>query len=114
MTGGAGQHPRKARDGRRRALRHRIYCINAARSLFRDEPIEVHAAASGAIGDVEESVSAVLRFSSERLASFTCSFGRRKVSEYRLVGTKGDLVVDPAYEYARPLGARSEPRRQPG
>src|SRR5256714_9935099 len=48
-----------------------IYCINAARSLFRDEPIEVHAAAAGAIADVEESVSAVLSFSNERLASFT-------------------------------------------
>src|SRR5436853_230093 len=83
-----------------------IYCINAARSLFRDEPVEVHAAAAGAIGDVEESVSAVLRFSNERLASFTCSFGATKVSEYRLVGTKGELAVDPAYEYAKPLEHR--------
>jgi len=83
-----------------------IYCINAARSLFRDEPMEVHAAAAGAIGDVEESVSAVLRFSNERLASFTCSFGAGKVSEYRLVGTKGELAVDPAYEYAKPLEHR--------
>src|SRR5213595_1756712 len=32
-----------------------IYCINAARSLFRDEPIEVWAASAGVIGDVEES-----------------------------------------------------------
>ena len=83
-----------------------IYCINAARSLFRDEPIEVYAAAAGAIGDVEESVSAVLRFSNERLGSFTCSFGAGKVSEYRLVGTKGELAVDPAYEYAKPLEHR--------
>jgi len=83
-----------------------IYCINAARSLFRDEPNEVRAAAAGAIGDVEESVSAVLRFSNERLASFTCSFGATKVSEYRLVGTKGEFAVDPAYEYAKPLEHR--------
>lgn len=83
-----------------------IYCINAARALFRDEPVEVHAAAAGAIGDVEESISAVLRFSNERLASFTCSFGAGKVSEYRLVGTKGELAVDPAYEYAKPLEHR--------
>src|SRR3954462_10890637 len=80
-----------------------VYCINAARSLFRDEPTEVWAAGSGAIGDVEESVSAVLRFPNERLASFTCSFGATKVSVYRLVGTKGELAVDPAYEYAKPL-----------
>ncbi len=83
-----------------------IYCINAARSLFREEPVEALALASGAIGDVAESVSAVLRFPSERLASFTASFGAAKVSGYRLVGTKGELAVDPAYEYARPLEHR--------
>ena len=83
-----------------------IYCINAARSLFRAEPLEVRAVAAGALGDVEESVSAVLRFSNERLATFTCSFGATKVSEYRLVGTKGELAVDPAYEYAKPLEHR--------
>lgn len=83
-----------------------IYCINAARSLFREEPIEALAVAAGAIGDVEESVSALLRFPNERLASFTASFGAAKVSEYRLVGTKGELAVDPAYEYAKPLEHR--------
>jgi len=83
-----------------------IYCINAARSLFRDEPTEVRAIAAGAIGDVEESVSALMRLPNERLASFTASFGAGKVSEYRLVGTKGELAVDPAYEYARPLEHR--------
>src|SRR5688572_1221783 len=36
-----------------------IYCINAARGLFRDEPLEVRAATSGSIGDVEESVSCI-------------------------------------------------------
>src|SRR5436190_10445976 len=83
-----------------------IYCINAARSLFRQEPTDVWAAGAGVIGDVEEAVSAVLRFPNERLASFTCSFGATKVSEYRLVGTKGELAVDPAYEYAKPLEHR--------
>jgi glucose-fructose oxidoreductase len=83
-----------------------VYCINAARALFRDEPTEVRAAAAGAIGDVEESVSAILRFPNERLAAFTCSFGATKVSEYRLVGTKGQLAVDPAYEYAKALEHR--------
>jgi glucose-fructose oxidoreductase len=83
-----------------------IYCINAARGLFRDEPLEVRATACGSIGDVEESVSAVLRFPGERLASFTCSFGAADVSEYRLVGTKGDLALEPAYEYAMALQHR--------
>jgi len=83
-----------------------IYCINAARALFGDEPIEVRGVTAGTLGEVEESVSAVLRFSNERLASFTASFGAAKVSEYRLAGTKGDLALEPAYDYARPLKHR--------
>jgi predicted dehydrogenase len=83
-----------------------IYCINAARALFGDEPIEVRAASAGTLDEVEESVSAVLRFPNERLAAFTASFGAAKVSEYRLAGTKGDLAVEPAYDYARPLKHR--------
>ncbi len=83
-----------------------IYCINAARALFRDEPIEVRALRVGTLDEVEEAVSAVLRFPNERLASFTASFGAAKVSEYRLAGTKGDLALEPAYDYARPLKHR--------
>jgi glucose-fructose oxidoreductase len=83
-----------------------IYCINAARGLFREEPVEVRAACSGSIGEVEENVSCILRFPNERLAGFTCSFGAADVSEYRLVGTKGDLAVEPAYEYAVALQHR--------
>ena len=83
-----------------------IYCINAARGLFRDEPVEARAATSGSIGEVEESVSCILRFPNERLAAFSCSFGAADVSEYRVVGTKGDLAVEPAYEYAMALQHR--------
>ena len=83
-----------------------IYCINAARNLFRDEPREVRALTAGTLGDVEESVGALLRFPNERTATFSCSFGAADTSHYRLVGTKGDLVVEPAYEYAMPLRHR--------
>jgi glucose-fructose oxidoreductase len=83
-----------------------IYCINAARGLFRDEPIEVRAMTAGSAGDVEESVSAVLRFPNERIASFTASFGAADVSAFRIIGTKGDLAVEPAYEYAMALQHR--------
>jgi predicted dehydrogenase len=83
-----------------------IYCINAARGLFRDEPLEVRASTAGTIGDVEQSVSALLRFPGERLAAFTCSFGAADVSEYRLIGSKGDLALEPAYEYAMALQHR--------
>jgi predicted dehydrogenase len=83
-----------------------VYCINAARNLFRDEPLEVRALCAGTLGDVEESVGALLRFPNERSAAFLCSFGAADTSHYRLVGTKGDLVVEPAYEYAVPLRHR--------
>ena len=83
-----------------------IYCINAARSLFRDEPVEVQAATAGVRGEVEEAATGWLRFPGDRLATFSCSFGAAKVSEYRVTGTKGDLCVEPAYDYARPLKHR--------
>jgi glucose-fructose oxidoreductase len=84
-----------------------IYCINAARYLLRDEPIEA-VAWTGNTGDprfdeVDEMTSAILRFSGDRLASFTCSFGAADTSEYRIVGTEGDLRLEPAYEYAGKL-----------
>jgi predicted dehydrogenase len=88
-----------------------IYCINAVRNLFGAEPMEV-VAFSANNGDsrflqCEESTSAILRFPGrERLASFTCSFGAADVSTYRVVGSEGDLLMDPAYEYAEELKQR--------
>lgn len=83
-----------------------IYCINAARYLFRDEPVEVYAALAGRNGEVEDTASAILRFPEERVGAFTSSFGAAKVSAYQLIGTKGDLRVDPAFEYADNLRHR--------
>ncbi|MDF5706384.1 MAG: Gfo/Idh/MocA family oxidoreductase [Nostoc sp. S4] len=80
-----------------------IYCINAARYLFQDEPIEVFAVAANKgeqrFSEVEEMTSVILRFPDERLATFTCSFGAASVSTYQVIGTKGDLRVDPAYPW---------------
>jgi glucose-fructose oxidoreductase len=79
------------------------YCINAARYLFRDEPTEVVALAARGddqrFANVEEQASALLRFPGERLAQFTVGFGAESTGYYELVGTKGKLRVDPAYEY---------------
>jgi predicted dehydrogenase len=83
-----------------------IYCINAARGLFRAEPEEARAVTTGRRGEVEESVTAFLRFPGDRTATFSCSFHAAKVSEYRIAGTKGDLAVEPAYEYAAALKHR--------
>jgi predicted dehydrogenase len=85
-----------------------IYCINAVRNLFGAEPMEVIAFSANCgderFGQCEETTSAILRFpGKERLATFTCSFGAADVSHYRVVGSRGQLVMDPAYEYAGEL-----------
>lgn len=84
-----------------------IYCINAARYLFGSEPTHVTAVTANN-GDkrfrhVEEMTSVVMRFPEERLANFTCSFGSADIGHYSLIGTKGVLRLDPAYEYAMPM-----------
>jgi predicted dehydrogenase len=84
-----------------------IYCINAARYLFQAEPLEAFAYSSRKgdrrFREVDEMSSAVLRFPEGRLATFTSSFGAADVASYEIVGTKGRLRVDPAYEYAMAL-----------
>ena len=84
-----------------------VYCINAARYLFRAEPTEVMAISvnSGAakLAEIDESTGALLRFDGERVAAFVTSFNAADVASYRIVGTKGQLHVDPAYEYAEGL-----------
>lgn len=84
-----------------------IYCINAARYLFRDEPTEVFAVTASdgerRFREVEEMASVVMRFPGDRLATFTCSFGAAKASAYEVVGTRGSLRAAPAYAYAEDL-----------
>ena len=84
-----------------------VYCINAARYLFRAEPQEVFAWNSGAddarFHEVPATTTAMLRFPEDRIASFTCSFGIADRSTFEVVGTKGSLKMDPAYELAEAL-----------
>jgi predicted dehydrogenase len=81
-----------------------VYCINATRYLFRAEPFAFEATSDHErFKQVEESVTATLRFAEDRVATFTCSFRAADVSEYEMVGTKGSLRADPAYEFATDL-----------
>jgi predicted dehydrogenase len=101
-----------------------VYCINAARYLFGEEPLEVNACTvSGTdrrFKQVDEMTGALLRFPQDRLATFVCSFGATDVSAYEVVGTKGRLRVEPAYEYVGALkqqitmGGRTRERTFPG
>ncbi len=80
-----------------------VYCINAARYLFRDEPEEVFASSANdgeaRFRKTDEMTSVIMRYPRERLATFTCSFGAADISRYTLIGTEGLLALDPAYEY---------------
>lgn len=84
-----------------------IYCINAARYLFQENPIEVSTfsvmGTDRRFQEVDEMSGALLYFPDGKLASFICSFGAADVSSYELVGTKGRLQLDPAFEYVGPL-----------
>jgi glucose-fructose oxidoreductase len=100
-----------------------VYCINAARYIFRDEPYEVFAYTStrdeARFSEVEEMATVLLRFPGERVAALTCSLGAADVATYRVFGTEGDLLMEPAYEYAIPLkhrltvGGKSRERKFP-
>jgi predicted dehydrogenase len=84
-----------------------VYCINAARYLFRAEPDEVFcynaAGKDRRFDDVAEMSSAVMRFPGDRLAVFTCSFGATDRDTYDVIGTKGVLKMDPAYAMHGPI-----------
>jgi glucose-fructose oxidoreductase len=82
-----------------------IYCLNAARYVFRAEPTEVTAFAAENRGDprfaagVPDMLTALLRFPGERLATIACGFGEASVSAFQVVGTDGDLRMDPAFGF---------------
>lgn len=80
-----------------------VYCLNAARYVFRDEPEVVSAFAvhghDRRFKEVPESVAVTMRFSGDRLATFLCGFGAMKNSEYRVIGTEGMITTDPAFTW---------------
>src|SRR4051812_43631784 len=98
-----------------------VYCVNAARYLFRADPEEVFAVRMDRPDDprfeeIHEGMSVLLKFPDERVAQFTVSFGAYEQDQYRIVGTKGSIVLDQAYEYAAPrtlvLGTSGKERRR--
>jgi glucose-fructose oxidoreductase len=84
-----------------------VYCINAARTLFESEPEEVFSMRAPGPDPRFEQVggtfSCVMRFPRNRLATFAVSFAAAETSSFRIVGTKGDIRLDPAYGYSSEL-----------
>ena len=85
------------------------YPINAARMIFGAEPTEV-----SAVGvrdpelpfDFDHTVAVTLRFPGNRLAQFTVSYAGNPVGEYRVVGDRGDLELNPGYTFGAGLRHR--------
>ena len=87
-----------------------VYQINGSRYLFRDEPIEAIGAgantADARFVDVHEMATGILRFPGDRVAVFTSSFGAAQADAYQVVGTKGELWLQPAFDYHAPSKLR--------
>jgi glucose-fructose oxidoreductase len=84
-----------------------IYCLNAARYVFAADPTQVWATTTNSgdprFTEVPETVHVIMKFPDERIANFVCSFGAADTSRYEVVGTKGSVVVEPAFDYTEPL-----------
>ena len=77
------------------------YPLNEVRNLFGAEPIEVFA--TGVCTDPErfnfdDTVAVTLKFPGARLASFVLTYTGGDVDDFRVVGDKGDLFSQPAYQ----------------
>src|SRR2546421_5364277 len=87
------------------------YCINAARYLFRADPVEGFATRMDRrederFKDVHEGMAGQLKLPGERTAQFTVSRGAYEQDQYRLVGTKGHIELVDGYEYSGPRELR--------
>jgi predicted dehydrogenase len=84
-----------------------VYCINAARYLFRAEPEEVFAwnmsSSDERFAEVPEMTAGLLRFPGDRIASFMSSFGASDRSVFEVIGSEGVLKLEPAYEMTQAL-----------
>ena len=76
------------------------YPLNTVRNLFGAEPIEVFATGVNTDGrfDFEDTVSVTLKFPGHRVAAFTLSYNGGDVDDFRVVGERGDLFSEPAYQ----------------
>jgi predicted dehydrogenase len=98
-----------------------IYCINAARHVFRAEPIEAFAFAGRPPGDVrfvrvEGHLGAVLRFPKDRMAVFSVGFDATHSSRFEILCERGRATLEPAYSYdadfKQTLGTDEDSRRR--
>ncbi len=81
-----------------------VYCLNAARHIFRDHPTKAMAMSSFGNADprfteVEEGIAVTLQFSKGRMAQFYAGFGADMLDEFHIAGTKGSISLTNAYRF---------------
>lgn len=81
-----------------------IYGVNASRYLTGEDPVEVTAFENRLKGDdrfkeVDDVTHMVLRYPNGTLASISTGYSWRGANNYRVIGTKGTLVAEPATPY---------------
>ena len=81
-----------------------IYCLNASRYLTAEEPAELKALSSvvdrdGRFTSVEETLSWTMKFPGGALASCTCTYGSAMRGYFRVRGSRGTIMMDPAFNY---------------
>lgn len=91
-----------------------IYCLNASRYLTGKEPTEVTGYSSvvdhdGRFTQVEETLSWTAKFPGGVLANCSCTYGSPMRGYFRVRGSKGTMLMDPAFNYDKPhLSAQFE------
>ena len=87
-----------------------VYCVNAMRHVFEDEPIEVSATRNTVdeprFSEVEESTAATLMFPEGRVGQFIASFGAEHLDMFRVAGTEGEIAVERAFDFQTPTTVR--------
>lgn len=81
-----------------------IYCLNASRYLTGVEPEAVTGYSSvidhdGRFAQVEETLSWTMKFPGGVLASCTCTYGSPMTGYFRVRGSRGTLMMEPAFNY---------------
>jgi predicted dehydrogenase len=84
-----------------------VYCLNAARHIFRENPLRAISSPSFGhmdprFNEVEEGVAVTLEFSKGRMAQFYCGFGTDALDMHLVAGTKGSITLNNAYRFAMP------------
>lgn len=77
-----------------------VYCINAARNLFGAEPVEVTARGEKTDDrfNFEDTVAVTMKFPGNRVATFLATYNGGDVDDYRVIGERGNLFSQPAYQ----------------